>query len=279
MKTKSQSKAKCIAVASGKGGVGKSLSVIHMALCAAHEGKKVLIFDGDFGMANIDVILGLDSAYTIDDVLGDRKTLEQVIVKTQYGIDLIPSGSGIAHLSNLSLAQRVLLIDQIEEISDQYDYIFIDTAAGISPNVLHLCSCADALVAVTTPEPHAMTDVYGLIKVMAEDYSTTKVSLIVNRGISREQALKVFSRIADVSAKFLSVDVNLLGHIPDDEMLQHSIISGSISKSNVMQTHSGHAWNECLRQLSIVLEGCRGEGNWSRLLAKSPSFEGLKSII
>ncbi len=279
MKAKSQHRAKCIAVASGKGGVGKSLSVIHMALCAAHEGKKVLILDGDFGMANIDVILGLDAENTIDDVLSDRMTLNEVIVKTPQGIDLIPSGSGIAHLSTLSLAQRVLLIDQIEEISYNYDYMFIDTAAGISPNVLHLCSCADVLVTVTTPEPHAMTDAYGLIKVMAEDYSNTKVNLIVNRAISKDQALKVSARIADVSARFLGVDVNFLGHIPDDEMLQNSINSGSISQLNVMQTHSGYAWNECLRQLSFILEGLSKDGNWSRLLVRSPSFEGLKSII
>lgn len=279
MKVKSQDRAKCIAVASGKGGVGKSLSVIHMALCAVHEGKKVLILDGDFGMANIDVILGLNTRNTIDDVLADRMTLQEVIVKTPQGIDLIPSGSGIAHLSTLSLAQRVLLIDQIEEVSCNYDYMFIDTAAGISPNVLHLCSCADALITVTTPEPHAMTDAYGLIKVMAEDYSNTKVNLIVNRSVSKDQALKVSARIADVSARFLGVDVNLLGHIPDDEMLLHSINSGSISQQNVLQTHSGFAWNECLRQLAFVLEEGNKDGNWSRLLARSPRFEGLKSII
>jgi flagellar biosynthesis protein FlhG len=233
-----------VSIGSGKGGVGKTLTTIHLAMAAAAQSQKVLIIDGDLGLANVDVILGLKSAYSLQDVLEDRVAISDILLKGPQGIHIVPSGSGFARLASLTLPERLKLVDQLESIAENYDLILIDTGAGIHPNVLHLNSVADRIVVVTTPEPHAMTDAYAFIKVMAEEYSIKQVNLLVNKVISQAQGLKVGERIAEVGFRYLGLSLNLLGSVPKDDMIQRSVMTQGIGFERSTHTVAGQAWNE-----------------------------------
>lgn len=213
-----------------------------------------MILDGDFGMANIDVILGLRSRYNLGDVLEGRVDLKDTVLEGPYGIRIIPSGSGLAQLSELKLVQRVQLLDKIAELAKPFDLLFIDTGAGISSNVLHLNSIADEIMVVTTPEPHALTDAYAFLKVMHENYGRKNFNVIVNQSISEGQGLKTYQRIADVARRFMAIELRLAGSVPRDPLVERSIMLQRAADEHAPHTRSGQAWNEITRK---VLERLR----------------------
>ena len=154
-------------------------------------------------MANVDVVLGLRPRYNINDVIYGTIELRDIILQGPLGLEVIPTGSGLADLANLPLSQRVSLLDQLIDLSSDYkEVIIIDTGAGIGDTVLHLNSISDEIIVVTTPEPHAMTDAYAFIKVISRDMKKLMVNLLVNQTVSREQGLKVGTRITEVAKRF-----------------------------------------------------------------------------
>lgn len=156
-------KTKIIAVASGKGGVGKSTVSVNLAISIARTGLKVLIFDGDLGLANVNVLLGIIPKYNLYHVVKGHKSLKDIVISTPEGVDIIAGASGYSQLANLNETQRNNLIKGFAEL-DRYDVMIIDTGAGISANVIGLVMPADEVIVVTTPEPTSITDSYGLIK-------------------------------------------------------------------------------------------------------------------
>lgn len=246
----SKNPTKKISVTSGKGGVGKTLTTVSIAATARRMGHSVLILDGDFGLANVDVVLGLNARYNINDVIEGTAELKDIIIKGPLGIDLIPSGSGISSLSNLSYTQRQSLLCQLDKFNVHYDYVIIDTGAGISDNVLHFNSISDSVVVVTTPEPHAITDAYAIIKVLAEEQGVKSFNLLVNQTRSPEQGLKVHQRIAEVAERFLGVRVTSLGSVPHDPQITKQVmLRKTVSESSTF-TVAGQAWASAFRQLS-----------------------------
>ncbi|MCB1192795.1 MAG: MinD/ParA family protein [Leptospiraceae bacterium] len=217
-----KSKTRIIAITSGKGGVGKSTFSVNLGISLAREGKKVLVLDGDFGLANINVLFGIIPQYNLYHVVKGHKSLQDIIISTQEGIDIIPGANGYTQLANLDDEKRNSLIQNFSFL-DNYDYIFIDTGGGISSNVIGLIMASDEVIVITTPEPTSITDSYGLIKSVIAQEKEKKLSLVVNRAKDEKEGKKVASRLASISLKFLGVTLEEQGIIFLDEDVEKSI--------------------------------------------------------
>ncbi|PJZ70033.1 ATP-binding protein [Leptospira perolatii] len=213
---------KIIAIASGKGGVGKSTISVNLAIAMAKAGQRVLVFDGDLGLANVNVILGIIPKYNLYHVVKGHKSLKDIIIQTPEGVDIIAGASGYSQLANLNDTQRGNLIKGFGDL-DNYDYMIIDTGAGISSNVIGLTLPADDVIVVTTPEPTAITDSYGLIKAIVSQSRDKNLKMVVNRVRSAIEGKKVADRVIDISGQFLEVQVENLGFIFQDEDVEKSI--------------------------------------------------------
>ena len=238
-----------ISVASGKGGVGKTLTVVHLALSFRRLGKKVLVFDGDLGMANIDVVLGLHPTATLYDVLEGTATLKEILLTGPLGIQIIPSGSGLASLQNLSYVQKQILLSQLSELRSLYDVLLLDSGAGIGDNVMHINGLADVHVIVTTPEPHAMTDAYAVMKVLSETKKINKFQLLVNMTVSEAEGSYTADRLSQVAKQYANFSISYLGHVPKDSVLSKKIFQLSKILTAPEQTISAQAWHLMARKL------------------------------
>lgn len=247
-----------ISVTSGKGGVGKTLTTVNLAVAAARAGKSVLIFDGDLGLANVDIVLGLTVRYTIWDVLNGHCALEDVIVQGPLGISLIPAGSGVAQLSKLSQNQKLLLTDALQSLNGSWDLILVDTGAGIDDMVLQLNLAAAKTVVVTTPEPHAITDAYALVKLLNECNKGKSFDLLVNMTRTEGEGLKVYQRFAEVAGRFLDVQIGYLGHVPQDPATQRAVMQRRAASEQSAFTVAGQAWTQIARKL--IAEGLGSSG-------------------
>ncbi|EPG75799.1 putative flagellar biosynthesis protein FlhG [Leptospira broomii serovar Hurstbridge str. 5399] len=213
---------KIIAIASGKGGVGKSTISVNLAISMAKAGQKVLVFDGDLGLANVNVILGIIPKYNLYHVVKGHKSLKDIIIQAPEGVDIIAGASGYSQLANLNDTQRNNLIKGFADL-ESYDYMIIDTGAGISSNVIGLTLPADDVIVVTTPEPTAITDSYGLIKAIVSQSRDKNLKMVVNRVRSAIEGKKVADRVIDISGQFLEVRVENLGFIFQDDEVEKSI--------------------------------------------------------
>lgn len=183
-KKKAGRQTKVLSVTSGKGGVGKTQTVANLALALHEIGKEVLIFDGDMGLANIDIIYNISPPYNLKHLVDGSKSIDDVLFKSPDGIFILPAASGIQELTNLDQAHKMNLISQIDQLEGRFDYVIIDTAAGISDNVMYLNSASQFILVVVTPEPTSITDAYALIKVLSTRYSEKDFILL---RIRREQ--------------------------------------------------------------------------------------------
>jgi len=233
-----------VSITSGKGGVGKTLTTVNLALSARRLGLKVLILDGDMGLANVDVVLGLQARYNINDVLEGRIGINNIILDGPLGIKIIPSGSGISQLAQLSFVQRVALLEQLEQLNEDFDLLIIDTSAGIADTVLHLNSVAEKSIVVTTPEPHAMTDAYAMIKILSENQRQPNISLLVNMAKSEAEGRQVFERLSTVADRFIGKDLDYIGFVPFDPQIQKAIIQRRAASEVTTHTNAGQAWNK-----------------------------------
>ncbi|MBU2648567.1 MinD/ParA family protein [bacterium] len=204
-----------LSVTSGKGGVGKTNIVINLAIHLAKMGKKVFLIDADLGLANIDILLNIAPQFTIEDVLTGKKHINDIIIEGPLGIHILPASSGISEMQSLSAKQQMSMLRELSNLKTQYDYILIDTGAGISSNVLRFNAAADEICVVTNPEPTAITDAYALMKIMSSRYQVHHFNLIVNLSEAAE-ARDVYGRLVRVLNKFLTVNLELLGNIPRD---------------------------------------------------------------
>ena len=204
-----------ISFTSGKGGVGKTNIVVNMAIQLAQLGKKVFIIDADLGLANIDIMLNLSPQYTVEDVLTGKRNINDIILEGPNGINILPSSSGISEMQELNAEQQMAMFKALSGIKAKYDYILIDTGAGIASNVLRFNAAADEICVVTNTEPTAMTDAYALMKIMSTKYQIRNFNLIVNQS-NVQEAKSVYGRLVKVLNQFLPVNLTLTGFIPRD---------------------------------------------------------------
>ncbi|AVX20751.1 flagellar biosynthesis protein FlhG [Carboxydocella sporoproducens DSM 16521] len=205
-----------IAVTSGKGGVGKTNFTINLALTLTKLGKKVLVFDADLGLANVDVVLGVTPKYTLYNLIKDEMNIRDIITTGPGGLGIIAGGSGIQELANISRKKLNTFIKSLQELEGMADILLIDTGAGLNRNVLAFVQAADEVIVVCTPEPTSITDAYGLIKALHSKKPDARISLVVNRVENMEEGKNTANKLTMVSQRFLKLNLEQLGFIWDD---------------------------------------------------------------
>lgn len=218
------SPARVIAITSGKGGVGKTHTTVNLGLALVKAGKRVLILDGDLGLANVNILLGFKPQKTLEQVMAGSAELREVIVKDPSGLDIIPASSGVPELTNLSEAERLSLVDAFDDFASEYDYLLVDTAAGIGDNVLYFNCAAEQILVVIGPEPTSITDAYALIKVLATRSGRKEFDVIVNRATITSDGKSTFQQLAQATDRFLNVSLKYLGSVSEDESVTQAVI-------------------------------------------------------
>ena len=214
-----------IAVSSGKGGVGKTNIAINLALAYAQLGKRVVVMDADLGLANVNVVLGVIPRYNLYHLIRKQKTLSEIVVDTTYGIQIIAGASGFSKIANLSEEERKTFIGELATLANA-DVIVIDCAAGVSSNVISFIAAADDAIIVTTPEPTAITDAYGIIKIIATEIENLDIGLklVVNRVHSVVEGRRVAERVITIAGQFLNLKVDYLGFVYDDPVVHAAVV-------------------------------------------------------
>lgn len=223
-KIQKQTGLRTIAVASGKGGVGKSNLVLNLALAMAQQGQRVVILDADLGLANIDVLMGVAPKYTLVDVLRGEKSLQDIIVTGPYNLKLLPGGSGIEELANLDYYQREKLIHSLHQLEEVADILLVDCSAGINKNVLGFISAADDVIVVLTPEPTAVTDAYSVIKLIDNFHLHSEVYIVINRAKNMAEARWTVRKMETVVQRFLQINIKRLGYVVDDQLVGKAVM-------------------------------------------------------
>jgi flagellar biosynthesis protein FlhG len=217
-------KTRIITVTSGKGGVGKTNLSVNMALAFARLGKKVVVMDADLGLANVNVKLNMIPKYNLYHVIKKQKTIHDILVETEYGISIVAGASGFSQIANMGEQERHDFISELDTLSFA-DIIIIDTSAGVSSNVLDFIAAADDAIIITTPEPTAITDAYGIIKIIAMEYEGLNIGLklVVNRSRGAAEAKSVADRMTNIAGQFLNLKVDYLGFIYDDPAVANAV--------------------------------------------------------
>lgn len=245
-----------ISVTSGKGGVGKTNVVANLGIQLQKAGKKVLMLDGDFGLANLNIILGLEANHSIHDVLDGTKEFQDIIVQGPHGIKVIPSSSGIFRMTQLSMAEKTIVMERLEATPIQFDILLIDTGAGINSDVAYLNAAATEVIVVATPEPTSIADAYALMKVMSQNYKVKTFKLIVNMVDSSKEAFGVYSNLLNVTDKFLNVKIEYLGHVLEDRKVSQSVVARKAVSDAWPQT----AASQCFESIAQTLRECPATG-------------------
>ncbi len=223
MAVEKKKSATVIAVASGKGGVGKTNISANLAICLAAMGKKVAVFDADIGLANLDVIMGVTVKYNLSHFLKGRKSIDEICTSTSSGVDVICGVAGAGGIAEMDEFKKQRLMCELESLAENYDVIIVDTAAGIGKTVMAFCQAADHALLVTTPEPTAITDVYVLIKAMTLKGYENKISLLVNMADSINEGRKVYRQVAAAAEQFLNVRISNAGILVRDSHVTEAV--------------------------------------------------------
>jgi flagellar biosynthesis protein FlhG len=218
-----RSKTRTIAIASGKGGVGKSHLAANLAVALGQRGARVLLVDADFSQANLDLLLGVHPRHDIQHVLAGEKSLEEIVVAGPAGVTLVPAASGVPDLADLDDIRFQFLWRGIGQLAQDHDLVIIDTASGVSRLVTSFCLAADDVVVVTTPDMPAFSDAYGLIKVLHSRGLTRPPHLLVNMSASPEEAEETAHRIRLVARRFLRLDMSSWGPVPLDAAIAQAM--------------------------------------------------------
>lgn len=212
-----------IAVSGGKGGVGKTSVTVNLATALAAAGKRVLVFDGDLGLANVDVLLGIAPKHTLEHVLDGRCTLEEAIVEAPQGFRILPAASGVSRLAALSRNEHLGIVQAFSQLTTGLDVLIVDTAAGIADSVRQFCQAAQHVLVVLRDEPASLTDAYALVKVLSRDHGVRRFQVLANMSRGRGEGELLFRKLERVTSRFLDVVLEYAGEIPDDPLVRKAI--------------------------------------------------------
>ncbi len=242
-----------IAVTSGKGGVGKTNITVNLAYIFSKMGKRILLLDADTGLANIDVILGITPKYNLSHVLSGEKTLSEAVVEGPGGIKILPASSGIPGMADLSKGQKFTLLEELDELDEDFDFMLIDTAAGITDSVMYFNMAAREIIVVVSPEPTSLTDAYALIKILYQGYQARCFMLLVNMAMDSNEAMGVYTRLSNATNHFLGLPIEYLGYIPNDQNVSKAVrkqrlLTEIFSDSKASKSMSKIIEKLCLKQ-------------------------------
>lgn len=220
---KNQKPVQVIAVTSGKGGVGKSNITVNLAVSLAKEGQRVLVMDADLGLANIDVLLGLQTDYNLSHVVTGECSLEDTMITGPGGVQIIPASSGTRSMADLTPAENAGIIQSFSELTIPFDTMLIDTAAGLSESVVSYVRAAREVVVVVCDEPASITDAYAMIKVMNRDFDVQRFHVLANMAHSIHQGRELFTKLSRVADKYLDATLDFIGSVPYDDYLRKAV--------------------------------------------------------
>lgn len=243
-------KTRTISITSGKGGVGKTTLVANLALSLSQRGKKVLILDGDLGMANVDILFGARTHGNIHDIISGQKEMKDILLEVSKDVFLIPGGSGVVEFNHLNHFERRALVDAVSSLPGGFDYLLVDTAPGIAENVLFLNSAAQTVSVVITPDPASFADAYALIKVLHSRYKVNHFAIICNQVRDQEEGMSLYKRFNDVVTRFLYIGLDYWGAVPNDSILKKAIQMQRLIVRQDPQSESSKA----IRDLSQLIE-------------------------
>ncbi len=243
------SRTRVIAITSGKGGVGKTNIVANLGISLSRLGKKVMIFDADLGLGNLDILLGLTPKYNFSHVTLGEKTLSEIIVEGPCNVKILPASSGIQEMANLSKEQTAGLLSDLYEVIDPIDILLIDTAAGISSNVMYFNAIAQEVLVVVSPEPTSITDAYALMKILSIRYGVKQFKLLVNMVSDFQEAHEVYRQLKLVAERFLDITIEYIGHVNYDK----NITRGVRQQKAVCDLYPDTQASRCFNSLAVKL--------------------------
>ncbi|MCR5797198.1 MAG: MinD/ParA family protein [Eubacterium sp.] len=250
--------AKVITVTSGKGGVGKSSLSVNLAIQLSRMGKRVIVFDADIGLANIEIMLGVRPLYNLADLMYRGKNIKDIITYGPENVGFISGGSGIHELSNLTKDQIYSLVHKLIELDQLADVIIVDTGAGISDMVLEFVAASEEILLVATPEPTSITDAYALLKTLnrkiRDRADNTTVKLVANQVNNESEAVELYKKFGIVVDKFLDIGIEELGSVPYDRDMQKAIMKQAPISISIPNAKSAKAIGEIARKLENIQE-------------------------
>jgi flagellar biosynthesis protein FlhG len=261
-----KSPANVLAVTSGKGGVGKTNVAINLAVALARQGHAVGMLDADFGLGNVDVLLGLTPPFHLGHVLSGDKRVEDVMVDGPLGIRIVPAGTGIRDLTALGAPQWRRVRELIHETCADLDYFIIDTAAGVSSNVVELLLAAGRVLVVTSPEPTAVVDAYAVVKIMTAADPSKELGLVLNGVRDPGEASLVFGQLDTAARRFLSRELRFYGFIVEDRAVRDAVLAQRPIVDQMPQAPA----SRCFRALASRLAGGLPGGGGMRIVARGP---------
>ncbi len=212
-----------ITVTSGKGGVGKTNLTANLGWHLRQIRRRVMMLDADLGLANIDIVLGLTPDFDLSHVLNGEKELREILMRGPAGMMILPASSGVTSVTDLTEQQKILLLQQMETLQEDFDFLLIDTAAGIASNVIYFNLAAQTTIVIVTPEPTSLTDAYALIKVLSWDYHQKEFKILSNNVSSENEGLDVFNNLTRVTDRFLNVSLDYLGFVVEDRRVTEAV--------------------------------------------------------
>jgi flagellar biosynthesis protein FlhG len=237
-----------IAITSGKGGVGKSSIVSNMAYLLTTMRKSIYILDADLALGNIDIMLGMMPKFNIRDLINGTKSMKDIIVDGPFGIKIIPATSGISEFSNLAIEEKNILLSSFQEIPD-YDFLLMDTSAGISSNVVYFNAISEDVFVVITPDPASLTDSYATIKVLSKETGRRDFQIIVNMVKDEKEALDIYKKILLVTDRFLNISLDFAGYIPADKNVNTAVKKQKLWAETFPETHATKALAQICNRL------------------------------
>lgn len=214
---------RAITVAGGKGGVGKSTVAVNLGMSLSMAGHDVMLLDADMGLANVDVLLGLSPARHIGHLLDGTCGLKDLMLPAPHGLKIIPAGSGARRLAQMGMGEHAAVIRAFDELAEPPEYLLVDTAAGVSDNVVMFAAAADDVVLVVCDEPASLTDAYALTKVLSRDFRVRRFHVVANMVRHAGEARQLYEKLARVCDRFLDVALDFMGTVPYDEQLRQAI--------------------------------------------------------